>query len=74
MDRKLSRKEKIKAKSKRAALLAVILAGWLGLFIFGSNHIRISEEIGKLRAAISDVINVASMLVDSFKPGTESKS
>jgi hypothetical protein len=66
MDRKLTRKEKTKAKTKRAVVLGVFLVSWLGIYIYGSNHVQISEGIENLRVAISEILHIVALMIESL--------
>jgi uncharacterized pyridoxal phosphate-containing UPF0001 family protein len=66
MDRKLTRKEKIKAKSRHMTVPALVLIGLLTLPVFVTNHSQIFEGIGKVRAAVTQIVNVTAFVIDSI--------
>ncbi len=67
MDRKLTRKEKIKARSKNMIFSTIFLIFLLTIPIFVTNQGQIFEEIGKIRAAITEIVNVTSFVFDTIK-------
>ena len=67
MDRKLTKKEKIKARSKNMILPAIFLIFLLTIPVVVTNHGQIFEEIGKIRAAITEIVNVTSFVFDTIR-------
>ncbi len=66
MDRKLTRKEKIRARSRHMVLPALLLVGLLILPVFVTNHNQIFEGIGKVRAAVAQIVNVTAFVIDTI--------
>jgi hypothetical protein len=66
MDRKLTNREKIKARSRHVALPALVLITLLILPVFVTNHARIFEEIGKVRAAVAQIVSVTAYVIDTI--------
>ncbi len=66
MDRKLTRKEKLKAQSRHAVLPVVFLICLLMFPVLISNHSQIFEGIGKVRTAITEIVNVTAFVIDTI--------
>ena len=66
MDRKLSIKEKIRARSKHYILPLVFLICLIGANIALSSHVEIYEQIAKVRETVTEIINLASFVIESI--------
>jgi hypothetical protein len=66
MDRKLTRKEKIKARSRHMVIPALVLICLLTLPVFVTNHAQIFEGIGKVRAAVHQIVSVTAYVIDTI--------
>ena len=66
MDRWLTRREKTRAKSKRIFATALFLAFVLTLPIFVTNYAQISDGIGRVSDAISQIVKVTAFVLDAI--------
>jgi hypothetical protein len=66
MDRKLTNKEKIKARSRHMVVPSLVLIGLLILPVFVTNQARIFEGFGKVRAAVEQIVSVTAYVIDTI--------
>ena len=66
MDRKLTRKEKLRAKSRRMVVSTILLVFILTFPIFLTNHTQIVEGIDKVRTVIAEIVNVTAFVIDTI--------
>ncbi len=66
MDRKLTLREKIKARSKPIIIPGIFVLCFLAVPVVVSNHAEIFAGIDKVRAAITEIANYASFLFETI--------
>ena len=66
MDRKLTRKEKMRARSKHMVGPAVFLFLLLTVPVLVSNQAEIFAGIGKVRTVITEIVNVTSFVIETI--------
>ncbi len=66
MDRKLTRKEKMRARSKHMVGPTVFLILLLTVPVLVSNQAEIFASIGKVRTVITEIVNVTSFVIETI--------
>ncbi len=66
MDRKLTIRERMRAKSRSIAISTILLVFLLAFPVVVANHAQIYREIGKVRNIITGIVNVTAFVIDTI--------